>query len=133
MTQAVNQYGDLLPPGNGSVAEVKPSEILASYARFTQKGVTLAQVDGGGLIEAGTVLGRVTATKKYVPYDSSASDGSEVARGVLRQSADTTTGDKLGNIVYSGILKLSLLIGLDGDAIAELNGRTDEDVDWFTF
>lgn len=31
----------------------------------------------------GTVLGKLTATGKYVPYDNAGSDGSEVAYGVL--------------------------------------------------
>lgn len=34
-------------------------------------------------LAAGTVLGRLTATGKYVPYDNSGSDGSETAYGVL--------------------------------------------------
>jgi len=34
-------------------------------------------------LEAGTVLGQLDATGKYVPYDNSGSDGSETAAGVL--------------------------------------------------
>lgn len=34
-------------------------------------------------LEAGMVLGKLTATGKYVPYDNSGSDGSESAAGVL--------------------------------------------------
>lgn len=34
-------------------------------------------------IEPGTVLGKITATGKYVPHDSDASDGSEEAVAIL--------------------------------------------------
>src|SRR5881628_523096 len=77
-------------------------ELLYSYARFTQKGVTIAA--GQGILPAGTVLGRKTADKKYYVYSNAAGDGTETARGVLRRAVDTTGGDQLGNLVISGIL-----------------------------
>lgn len=127
----------LRPPGITPGQSYQPKEILASYARFTQKGVTL--LGGQGVLEAGTVLGRVTATKKYKPYASGNSDGTETPLGVLRESVDTGTSaggnaeDKLGNIVISGILKNSLLIGLDAGAVTALNGRRDLARDYFIF
>lgn len=132
----------LRPPGLSAKAEVKPIEIMASYARFTQKGVTMA--GGQGVIAAGTVMGRVTSTKKYVPYTDAATNGagSDTALGVLRESVDTGTGgapptgtnmDALGDIVMSGILKNSLLVGLTASAITDLNGRVDTPRDYFIF
>ncbi len=126
-------FGDLLPvPGFSRVDEVRPEEILASMARFTQKGVTLA--GGQGILRAGTALGRVTATRKYVVYDNGGSDGSEACKGFLRDSVDLGVGvaskDMLGNIVLSGILKNSKLSGVDANAITDLNARVDADRDW---
>lgn len=118
-------------PSNSSVSEVKPGEILASYARFTQKGVTIA---AGQVLAAGTVMGKVTATKKYQAYDNGNSPaGIGVARGVLRQAVDTTDGERQGNIVVSGILKHDQLVGLDANAVADLNAREDTENNLFIF
>jgi hypothetical protein len=130
-------YGNPLdPPGTSQVAEVKPGDILASYARFTQKGVTLK--GGQGVLAAGTVLGRETATKKYLAYDDANSPaGIGVAKGVLRENVDTGPSgapkDKLGNIIMSGIVKYSKLVGYDANAGTDLNGRVDTDRDWLIF
>jgi hypothetical protein len=118
-------------PGTGGASEVKPAEILYSYAKFTQKGVTLA--GGQGLLAGGTLLGRATATKKYKAYSNAASDGTEVCRGVLRQPVDTSKGDAVGNIVVSGILKRSKLVGLDANAVTDLDAREDTVNDIFSF
>lgn len=128
-----DQFGDLPVPGTSGVSEVRPSDILASYARFTQKGCTVAKIGVGAKILGGTVMGRVTATKKYVPYSDAAGDGSQVALGVLRQSVDTTDGDKLGNLVVSGIIKDSKLVGRDAAADTDLNARRDTINDLYIF
>ncbi len=44
----------------------------------------------------GAVLGKVTATDKYVPVDPAASDGSEQAAAVLYAAVDATEVDKPG-------------------------------------
>jgi hypothetical protein len=38
-------------------------------------------------LDAGTILGKVTATGKYVQLDTSESDGSQTAAGILYESA----------------------------------------------
>ena len=49
---------------------------------------------GSGLdLEVGHVLGQVTATKKFVSYDPTASDGSEVVAAVLLQEAAAASAD----------------------------------------
>ena len=121
----------LRPPGTGSTPEVKGDEILASYSRLHQKGRTFKA--GQGILEAGTVVARETATKKYVEYDTGGAGGAEVAKGILRTAIDTTDEDKLGNVVFGGIVKNSKITGLDGDAITALNGRVDAESDTFTF
>lgn len=62
-------------------------ELLLSTAGFTQRGVTLAA--GQGILPTGTVIARHTASGKYFAYMSGASDGRQVALGVLRDSRDT--------------------------------------------
>jgi len=129
---AANTGNVIKVPSNSSVAEVKPGEIIASYARFTQKGVTLKS--GQGTLVAGTVLGKETATKKYLAYnDSDSPSGIGVARGILRQTVDTTGGDVAGNIVVSGILKNDQITGEDANAITDLNARVDSENNLFIF
>lgn len=110
-------------------------ELLYSTARFTQKGVTLAA--GNGILPLGTVLGRNTVTKLWGPYNTNASDGTQVARGILRQSADTGlsgSGPNLqANIVISGILKNQKVSGADSGAITTLLARVDTVLGTFTF
>lgn len=126
-----DREGNILKvPGTGSVAEVKGEEILGSYARFTQKGLTLLK--DSGVLEAGTLL-KVSATaKKYAGVANTADAPNTV--GVLRKGVDTTGEDKLANYVTSGIVKTSALKYADGTAVPEadyaavataLNGRVD--------
>ena len=126
-----NEFGNIVKlPGLSGVSEARPSEILASMARFTQKGCTLAQ--GQGIIAAGTVLAYNSVTKKHVVYVNGGGE-TDPAVGVLRQTTDTTDGDAAGNIVKSGILKYSALTGMDSGAVTDLNGRIDEPMDYFIF
>lgn len=135
----------LLPPGLTVGSTVTGDEILASYARFTQKGYTIK--GGQGVVPAGTVMFRETSTKKYVIQNS----GNGTARGILRKAVDTgasgsaLAADRLGNIVVSGIVKLSLMKDSLGAAIgggstptltsvtSDLNARSDADRDFFIF
>jgi len=129
-------------PSTSQKAEVKGQEILASYARFTQKGVTLA--GSQGVLEAGTLLARNSSTKKYVKYDNDGANDTDVCRGVLRNAVDTGSTDILANIVVSGIVKAALVAtnnsfasGVsDADylaAVVDLNGRLDTVSDMFIF
>jgi len=119
-------YDKLPVPGYSQGPDYTDTEILYSYAGFTQKGVTLA--GGQGILPAGTVLGRKTSDKKYYVYNNGASTGVEVARGVLRRAVDTGSAgaaDQLANIVIAGILKLSAVSGADSAALTDLGAVTD--------
>lgn len=48
---------------------------------------------GQGILEAGSVLGQITASGKFAAYDNSASDGTQVASGVLYEKTDATSAD----------------------------------------
>ena len=50
-------------------------------------------VEGERIIYAGEVIGKVTATGLYGPWDMNASDGREVARGVVVQDTNCTNSD----------------------------------------
>ena len=126
-------WGNILdPPGFKVVAEVKPGDILYALGHgIIKKGVTL--LSGQGVIAAGTVIARQTASKKYVVYNNAGSGGAEVADGILAEAVDTASGDKLGNVYFGGAFKLDKLTGLDSNAIADLNGYSDADRNFFSF
>lgn len=99
---SVEYVGNIIPaPGfyKGSVST--DDELLASTARFTQKGVTLRA--GQGILAIGTIVKR-ESDKTYTAAASGA------AGYPLRRGVDTGTdvnGKRFqGNIVISGILKL---------------------------
>jgi hypothetical protein len=79
-----HEYGT--PFGDEFHAEVV-AELMLSMAGYTQRGVMLAP--GQGALPTGCILGKVTATGLYYAYDGTATDGRQVALGVLRDARDT--------------------------------------------
>ena len=130
---ANEQIGNEIPvPSFTEQPYLDNEEIMASMkGGFTEIGVTLA--GSQGILPAGTVLGRQTANKKFYVYDDGASDGTEVARGILRRRVDTTDGDIHANMVTAGIVTDSKISGLDANGITDLNGRQDTVLDIFRF
>lgn len=126
-------FGNVTPaPSYSYVDELSHKEILFSTAGLTQIGVTLAASQG--TLAAGTALGIVTATGLYKAYSNSASDGTQVARGILRDAVDTSDGvSYLANLVVAGMLVNSKLVGVDSHAVTDLNARQDTVNDIFQF
>lgn len=121
-------------PGHTTKAQVGGEEILGSYARFTQKGLTV--LSGSGVLEAGTVLIDSGTAKKYKGAAAADMDGTTdpTFRGILRNAVDATATDMLANYVASGVVKTAALKHADGTALsaaeidrvaAGLNGRVD--------
>lgn len=79
-----------------------------------------------GYIASGTVLGKVTATGLYGPYDNAATDGREVAAGHLLASLNVGTLTEIGGaILIHGFVteaKLPANHGLDANAKTDLRG-----------
>ncbi|AXK86592.1 Bacteriophage lambda head decoration protein D [Nocardia farcinica] len=77
-----------------------------------------------GFVPSGMVLGKVTATGLYGPYDNSATDGREVAAGHLYGSLPVEGETKVGGaLVVHGFVdaaKLPANSGLDANARADL-------------
>lgn len=65
------------------------SEAHGMY-RSREQGVIAS---GAGVLKAGAVLGQVTATDKYVPFDPDGADGSENAAAILFEGCDATDAD----------------------------------------
>jgi hypothetical protein len=54
---------------------------------------TIVIASGNGKLLAGTVLGKITATGKYKPYDNDAVDGTQTAAAILIYDVDATSVD----------------------------------------
>jgi len=50
-------------------------------------------ISGAGIVESGTVLGKITASGKYKPVTVAASDGSQNAAAILLNRVDATSAD----------------------------------------
>lgn len=110
----VGQHGVDLTPG-----------VTLDISKFTQ-----ATHYPNGFIKSGTLLGKVTASGLYGPYDNAATDGREVAAGLLFSfvKAVTTTGavqDKASGalFVHGGVKesKLPANSGIDANAKTDLS------------
>ena len=80
---------------------------------------------GSGTLARGTVLGKITATGKYVPYDDDGTDdGRRVALRILAEPATLDgTDDTVGVAFRTGMFKASALAGLDSNARADLDAQ----------
>ena len=79
-----------LQPGFSSVGTFTPDNLIAGDAVNI---VTESIVVDTGVLKRGTVLGRITATGKWVLSASASTDGSEVPRAILAEDADATAAD----------------------------------------
>ena len=81
-----------------------------------------------GYIPSGVVLGRITATGLYGPYDNAAADGRTVAAGFLFNSTQVESG---GADVGAPMLEHGMVVqanlptghGLDANGITDMAGR----------
>ncbi len=79
---------------------------------------------GASAIKSGTVMSRLTATGKWVPYDDVGTDGSEVAAGILYTGLPAGTGDvKAVMFVRDCEVVRAALTGLNANAEADLAAR----------
>lgn len=63
-------------------------------------------VSGSGVLKAGTVLGKITASGKHKPYDNDAVDGSQTFSAVLYDDVDATSAD----VKAAGVVRLAEVI-----------------------
>lgn len=87
-------------------------------------GVTI-DADADFPIAKGTVMGKVTATGRYIPYVDSAIDGSGVAVGLLNETVDeqrisSTNQDVTSTIGIQGTAIVSDCVGLDANARVDM-------------
>lgn len=68
-------------------------EFIASEANGSRSRELVTFVSGTPALEAGEIVGKVTASGKYTVYDDGAADGTETAAGVLVGAVDASAAD----------------------------------------
>lgn len=113
-------------PNIVNTPEVPNKNVIASPATVVKVGVTMLAIAVGGTpLTPGQVIGRVTATGKYKPYNNANADGTEVATGILLEPQAADGIDKMLEIGIRGEFVLDQLVGLDAPAVVDLGGRQD--------
>lgn len=99
--------------------KLKPFVLSEASNTRSRDNVVVAAL--GVAIASGTVLGKVTASGKYVPYSNAASDGSEVAAGILYEHIPAQTGD-VSAVAFTADCEVNRkeLTGLDATGEADL-------------
>lgn len=102
-----------------SVARMKAFVLSEGEGTISRENVTVTQT--GAAIASGTVLGKITATGAYAGYDNTATDGAEVAAGILYNHLDAATGEvkAVAFVRHCEVNELELT-GLDAAATADL-------------
>lgn len=76
----------------------RDADFLLSESAGSRSRESVTILSGENL-EGGSVLGKVTASGKYVLSDADAVDGSEAAAAVLLNAVDASAGDSLGTVI----------------------------------
>jgi hypothetical protein len=71
-----------------------PGEFLLSEANGERSRDTITVASGAGVIRPGAVLGRVTASGKFVLSPDTGADGSQTAIAVALYGCDATSADQ---------------------------------------
>ena len=70
-----------------------PLQFLMSEANFHRSRDTIVIVAGSGVVNPGTVLGKITASGKYAPSPATGADGSETGAALNLYQVDATSAD----------------------------------------
>lgn len=96
-----------------SLSETSQSlELDNLFAGHIQPVVAGAEqiASGQGVLVRGTVLGKVTASKKCVIVDSTGDDGSQSVYAILAESVDATSSDVQAPVYYTGEYNINELV-----------------------
>lgn len=86
--------------------------------------------------EGDRFLTRVTSAvgcTGVVTRTTTGTSGGTTAVAILLEDIDTTAEEVEGNVLFRGAVKYSALVGIDSNAITDLNGRADTASDLFIF
>lgn len=93
--------------------------LLSDGGSYSYDAATVAAA--ASAIQPGTLMGKITASGKWVAYSDAANDGSEVARGIARNFIpDLAADQKQTLLVRHAQVMRSELTGLDANGEADL-------------
>jgi len=90
---------DPVAAGFTDQGSLSPDVLFAGdYPRATK----VVTITGAAALVRGTVLGRITASDKYLKSLSAAADGSQTPKAILAQDVDATAADVLAPVYFTG-------------------------------
>jgi hypothetical protein len=96
-------------------------EFLLSEANGTRSREEVVIAAAASAMVPGTLVGKITASGKYVAYNNGASDGTQTAAGVLYQHvADSAADQKAVIIARDAEVNGDELTGSDAAGVADL-------------
>lgn len=105
-----------------------PKEVRATGDESYFYAIPVTIASGAGVLDVGTVLGKISVGGKYKAYANGNSDGSEVAVGILTERVDATSADVTGiGMWVMGFFKEEELTGLDSAGKTDLASRSYSD------
>lgn len=100
MTLTVNSIGDN-PQQPGITADAYiPDQLIAGPLQLVSDTVTI--VSGAGILQRGTLLGKITASGKYKTALSASADGSQTPVAILEDYVDASAADQTAGIYLMG-------------------------------
>jgi len=111
---------------NIGVIEIDGAKLQFFSAEFDVITMPTTVVSGSGILKKGTILGRVTASRKFAPYNAAVDphDGTEVARRILAEDVDATAADVQTSAFVTGVFNTAALTGLDQAGQDNLEDRS---------
>lgn len=106
-----------LQPSFASEGTFTPDDLLIS-GPTTSESIVLAS--GAGVLTRGTVIGKITASGKYLKSLSAAVDGSQTPDLILAEDVDATSADKTTLAYASGVFNSGALILGSAHTIASI-------------
>lgn len=101
--------------------KVRVEEFLLSEAKGERSRDVVTMAPNVAPIQAGTVIGKVTASGLYVPYSNAAADGSQTAVGILRNYLPiSTVNTKTVAFTRDCEVDAFFLTGADAPSLVEL-------------
>ncbi len=105
----------------------RTGEFLLSEAPGTLSRESVVIVASSGDLVPGTVLGVITASGKYAPYDDDNTDGTQTAVGLLWAAAPDSAADQDAVIItrLAEVSSTKLVWASTNDATDKTNGLAD--------
>lgn len=127
--------GSIDPRFNGSIFHKNYPQIIASD-RALAKIIGARMAWKSTSVAAGTLVGRVTSTGFYVPYDDAVTGGADTAVGVLLDDVDfeaasgaSGIGSNAARVCVGGAsLYYDKLTGLDANGLTDMKARKVTDI-----